>query len=126
MLFLLSKVSLYTTAASACFHVQTDPNRFNYNRGNRFIINKFCLNPGNMYDLNSFVLSYGWLRGMVKVYQTCVDLIAASVSIQEQLLRRNMKGFRGGLAFKAHRLLYYSTLGWRVMKKRKEKSVLNA
>jgi len=26
--------------------------------------------------------------------------------------------FRGGLAFKAHTLLYHSTLGWRVIKKR--------
>jgi len=31
-------------------------------------------------------------------------------------------GFRGGLEFKAHRLLYYSTLGLRVIKK-KEKPV---
>ena len=28
--------------------------------------------------------------------------------------------FRGGLAFKAHRLLYHSTLGLRVIKKKKE------
>jgi len=27
--------------------------------------------------------------------------------------------FRGGLIFKAHRLLYHSTLGWRVIKKKK-------
>ena len=32
-------------------------------------------------------------------------------SIQEQLLRRNMKRFRGGLTFKAHRLVYHPTLG---------------
>jgi len=30
---------------------------------------------------------------------------------------RNVKRFRGGLVFKAHRLLYYSTLGSRVIKK---------
>ena len=30
-----------------------------------------------------------------------------------------MKLFRGGLVFKAHRLLYHSTLGWRVIKKKK-------
>ena len=35
----------------------------------------------------------------------------------EQLLRRNVKRFRGGLVFKAHRLLYHSTLGLRVKKK---------
>ena len=30
-----------------------------------------------------------------------------------------MKRFRGGLVFKAHRLLYYSTLGSRVITKKK-------
>jgi len=34
-------------------------------------------------------------------------------------LRRNVKRFRGGLVFKAHRLLYHSTLGLRVIKKKK-------
>ena len=37
----------------------------------------------------------------------------------EQLLRRNVNRFRGGLVFKAHRLVYHSTLGLRVMKKKK-------
>ena len=32
-----------------------------------------------------------------------------------------MKRFRGGLVFKAHRLLYHSTLGLRVMKKKKKR-----
>ena len=30
-----------------------------------------------------------------------------------------MERFRGGLVFKAHRILYYSTLGLRVIKKRR-------
>ena len=34
------------------------------------------------------------------------------------LLRRNVKRFRGGLVFKAHRPLYHSTLGSRVIKKK--------
>ena len=34
-----------------------------------------------------------------------------------------MKRFRGGLVFKAHRLLYHSTLGSRVIKKKKEERV---
>ena len=34
-------------------------------------------------------------------------------------VRRNVKQFRGGLVFKAHTLLYHSTLGWRVIKKKK-------
>jgi len=33
-----------------------------------------------------------------------------------QLLYRNVQRFRGGLVFKAHRLLYHSTLGLRVTK----------
>ena len=33
---------------------------------------------------------------------------------------RNVQRFRGGLVFKAHKLLYHSTLGLRVMKKNKK------
>ena len=36
------------------------------------------------------------------------------------LIRRNVKRFRGGLLFKARRLVYHSTLGLRVIKKREE------
>ena len=39
-------------------------------------------------------------------------------SIEEQLLRRNVKRFRGGLVFKAHRLLYHSSLGLSVIHKK--------
>ena len=39
--------------------------------------------------------------------------------IDAQVLRRNVKRFRGGLVFKAHILLYHSTLGLRVIKKKK-------
>jgi len=38
-----------------------------------------------------------------------------------QLLYRNAQRFRGGLAFKAHRLLYHSAPGLRVIKKKKQK-----
>ena len=31
-----------------------------------------------------------------------------------------MKRFRGGLVFKAHRLVHHTTLGWRVIKKKKK------
>ena len=34
---------------------------------------------------------------------------------------QNVQQFRGGLAFKAHRLLYHSALGLRVIKKKKNK-----
>ena len=40
---------------------------------------------------------------------------------KEQPLGRNMKRFRGGLVFKALRLVYHSTLGSRVIKKKKKK-----
>ena len=40
--------------------------------------------------------------------------------IQEQLLSRNVERFRGGLVFKAHRLLHHSTPGSRVIKKKKK------
>ena len=36
------------------------------------------------------------------------------------LLHRNVQRFRGGLVFKAHRLLYHSTLSLRVIKKKKK------
>jgi len=34
------------------------------------------------------------------------------------LLHRHVQRFRGGLVFKAHRLVYHSTLGLRVLKKK--------
>ena len=37
----------------------------------------------------------------------------------EQLLRRNVKRLRGGLVFKVHSLLYHSTLGPGVIRKKK-------
>ena len=36
------------------------------------------------------------------------------------LLRRNVQRCRGGLVFKAHRLVYHSTLGLRLIEKKKE------
>ena len=43
----------------------------------------------------------------------------ADPAILEQLLRRKVKWFRGGLVFKAHRIVYHSALGSRVMTKKK-------
>ena len=40
------------------------------------------------------------------------------ISIQEQLHHRNVQRFRSGLVFEAHRLLYHSSLGLSVIKKR--------
>jgi len=44
--------------------------------------------------------------------------------MREHLLRRNVKRFRGGLVLKAHRLLYHSTLGLRVIKKKEDARAL--
>ena len=38
----------------------------------------------------------------------------------KKLLHRNVLRFRCGLVFKAHRLVYHSTLGLRVIKKKKK------
>ena len=38
----------------------------------------------------------------------------------EQIFHRNVQRFRGGLVFKAHKMLYHSTLGLRVMTKKKK------
>jgi len=45
--------------------------------------------------------------------------VSNACTIQEQLLDRNVEWFRGELVFKAHRFLYHSTLGLRVIKKRR-------
>jgi len=40
-------------------------------------------------------------------------------------VKGNMQRFRGGLVFKAHRLVYHSTLGVRVIKKKKKGNEAN-
>ena len=51
-------------------------------------------------------------------------MLALTWSIRTcQLLRRNVKRFRGGLVCKAHRLLYHSTLGLRVKEEEEEEAV---
>ena len=47
----------------------------------------------------------------------------AGFGIREQLLHRNVQRFRGGLVFKAHRLLYRSTLGARESNKEEEEDL---
>ena len=42
---------------------------------------------------------------------------------EERLLSSHVERFRGGLVCKAHRLVYRSTLGSRVIKKKKQKEV---
>ena len=53
-------------------------------------------------------------------------LEAVRMEQDAQLLRRNVKRFRGGLVFKAHRLLFDSTLGSRVITKKKRRRTMPA
>jgi len=46
------------------------------------------------------------------------DVVSLVPSVLTILLYRNVQWFRGGLVFKAHRLLYHSTPGLRVIKKK--------
>ena len=48
------------------------------------------------------------------------------IHVKNNLLRRNVKRFRGGLVSKAHRLECHSTLGLRVVKKKKTRSAFPA
>ena len=66
------------------------------------------------------VQSLAGVRRAVKVCGSALEVqVAGAGDDPEQLLRRNVKRFRGGLVCKAHRLLYHSTLGLRVIKKKK-------
>ena len=60
------------------------------------------------------------LNQTVLTHQSLVTRRRGLLSIEEQLLGRNVKRFRGGLVFKAHRILYHSTLGSTVIKKKKK------
>jgi len=51
-----------------------------------------------------------------------LQFLVPRTCIVEQLFHRNVKRFRGGLVVKAHRWLYHSTLGSRVIKKKKKTS----
>jgi len=45
----------------------------------------------------------------------------AGFRVEEQVPCRNVQRFRGGLVIKAHGLLYHSTLGLRLIKKKTKK-----
>jgi len=53
------------------------------------------------------------------VLASAVKLAAIHAGRRSLQFRAEGVGFRGGLVFKAHRLLYHSTLGLRVIKKKK-------
>ena len=65
------------------------------------------------------ILFQGWkVQGYFRIEGS--EDFRIPIGFQEQVLRRNVRRVRGGLAFKAHRLLYHSTLGSRVIKRRRE------
>ena len=68
----------------------------------------------------------GMSRALIKVElwgRMVVCAIGLRFSIEEQLLRRNVKRFRRGLVSQAQTRVYYSSLGFRVMKKNKRMKV---
>jgi len=60
------------------------------------------------------------LRGRNLVGEHATDVLGVPLPRGSRLsVKRNVKRFRGGRVFEAHRLLYHSTLGLRVIKKMK-------
>ena len=74
-----------------------------------------------MFLTSEGTLYTGWTRCGTRRYQA--DPLV-QFSAYEQLLRRNVKRFRGGLVFKAHILLNHSTLGSTVIKEKKESTLV--
>ena len=85
-----------------------------------------CLKGGTRLDAEVQaeppLLPYvSWSLGL-NIKQAIDQSSTHASTIQAHLLRRNVKRFRQGLVFKAHRFAYLSNLGSRVMKKRKHAS----
>ena len=62
-------------------------------------------------------LKFGWTGRGVGAGAAVIDGVGL------QLLYRNVQRFRGVLVFKAHRLLYHSTLGLRVITKKRPRKL---
>jgi len=56
---------------------------------------------------------------LLKCLNTHLERALFAVDLSSKVPYRNVQWFRGGLVFKAFRLLYHSTLGLRVTKKKK-------
>jgi len=74
-------------------------------------------NPGA-----SIFLTKIWQRKLLHIGHVPQHLCSNFVHIFERMNSPHVQRFRGGLVFKAHRLLYHSTLGLRVTKKKKKRS----
>ena len=71
----------------------------------------------NYYQLRSITIKY--CESIITGFRNTVAGCILATFNWGQLLYRNVKQFRGGLVFKAHRLWHHSTLGARVMKKKR-------
>ena len=94
-----------------------------WNRGTWVIRNSAPLGPCSRTLHRD--LWWPWGGGLFEVHKKIEAMLLLlddpyCPSISEQLLYRNVKHLRGGLSFKAHSLLYHSTLGSRVIKRKKE------
>ena len=69
-------------------------------------------NPHSVRPVHLIITILKWIR-------TSRSSIKNSLAGRVGVLRRNVQRFRGGLVCKAHRLLHHSTLGLRVITKKK-------
>ena len=67
-----------------------------------------------------YIYIYTYVYIYIYIYRCTGTSCARSTGRCPNLLTRHVERFRGGLVFKAHRLLYNSTLGSRVMKKKEK------
>ena len=73
-----------------------------------------------IFELFPLCSEADWRTGLESVGAVRIQL---SARFQEQLLSRNVKQFPGRLVFKAHRLLFHSFLGSRMIEKKKTKNL---
>ena len=65
----------------------------------------------------------GFQVKVLNTFQGVPSSLGSGLAQTLQLLRKNVKRFRGGLVFKAHRRVYHSTLRLRVIKKKQKKTL---
>ena len=83
-----------------------------------------ALTKFNSQDLLEFdEIAVVWLNcAPQRITQSIIELRAVPIDTVRNLrtnTSRNVKRFQGGIVFQAHRLVYHSTLGLRVIKKKK-------
>ena len=66
-----------------------------------------------------------YISGCSRTSPACHHARSHQFPVEEQLLYRNVGRFQGGLVFKAQRLVCHSTLGWRIIKKKKKNTLFD-